>query len=141
MGEGSAASFIATPPSELLLLHQVSDPGRGIGGINVHRALAAQPRESAIGGVDFGELSLRNRAQLEEECAAGAYQPLDFCLHGAHFRSRGLDDLLAFRLCLTNDELCFTVRLFADVATQLLGGDQGFIERLVSLAERPELLM
>src|SRR5688500_12565654 len=52
-----------------------------------------------------------------------------------------LDDALSLRLRFLEDELCFTLRLVADVRAQLLRCDERFVQRLVTLAECAELLV
>src|SRR5215831_10175350 len=65
----------------------------------------------------------------------------DAFLHPADFAARLLDDAVRLGPCLPDDELPFLVGLLADVAAELLRGDQCLVDRLVPLAERAELLV
>ncbi len=62
-------------------------------------------------------------------------------LNRAYLSPCRFDDLVAFGLGFTKDELCLLVRLLANVPTQLLRGDQCFVERLVALTKGTELFV
>src|SRR5205823_5117041 len=81
------------------------------------------------------------RPHLCQICPSRAVEIIKLFLHAPHIGFGGLDDSLALPLRLAKNQLCLALCLLADFTAQLLRRDQRIVQRLVALAERPQLLV